>query len=184
MVRPEHPLSEQTPPAQGAPTTALAQRNQIQAWADPDWQRFWLTVDQLDWRTLALIPAGEGAPPGFALSLAVNLSRTGMTHKGGPILVADGTQVPLRQLSGFLEDVKSCTEAGQRVIVALSSAKSGPTVPAIAKAVDGVVLCVLLGSMMNAEAKETIRLVGSSKFLGSVIIHPAQAKAAAEAAAK
>lgn len=164
-------------PTGGAQTTALAQRNNLPTWADPDWQRFWLIVDQLAWRTLALIPAGEGAPPDFTLSLAVTLSRTGMTHKGGPIQVADGTQVPLRQLSGFLEDVRACSDAGQRVIVALSSAKTDPTIPAIAKTVDGVILCVLLGRMMDAEARATIKLVGASKFLGSVIIRPTEVPA-------
>jgi hypothetical protein len=174
MVAAEHSLSNPTSitRAGDAQTTALAHRNNQQTWADPDWQRFWLTVDQLSWRTLALIPAGEGAPPDFTLSLAVTLSRTGMTHKAGPIQVADGTAVPLRQLSGFLDDIRSCSDAGQRVIVALSSASSDPTIPTIAKAVDGVVLCVLMGRMMNAQARETIRLVGANKFLGSVIIHP------------
>lgn len=151
---------------------ALAPNTSLQTWADPDWQRFWLTVDQLPWRTLAFIPAGEGGPPDFTLSLAVTLSRTGMTHLGGPMLVADGTQVRLNELTAFLADVRSCADAGQRVIVALPSAKSDATVPAIANSVDGVVLCVLSGRMKSSEAKETIRLVGSKKFLGSVIIHP------------
>lgn len=175
MVAAELSLSNPTSitRATGAQTTALAHPSNQQAWADPDWQRFWLTVDQLAWRTLALIPAGDGAPPNFTLSLSVTLSKTGMTHKGGPIQVADGTAVPLRQLSGFLDDIRSCSDAGQRVIVALSSAASDPTIPTIAKAVDGVVLCVLMGRMLNAQARETIRLVGSNKFLGSVIIHPA-----------
>lgn len=151
--------------------TALGPSTNQQTWADPDWQRFWLTVDRLPWRTLAFIPAGEGGPPDFTLTLAVNLSRTGMTHSGGQMLVADGTRVRLQELTAFLADVQSCSDAGQRVIVALSSAKSDPTVPSIANSVDGVVLCVLVGQMTSSEAKETIRLVGGKKFLGSVIIH-------------
>ncbi len=153
-------------------STALAKASGVQTWADPDWQRFWLTIDQMPWRTLAFIPAGDGAPADFTLSLAVTLSRTGMTHLGGPMLVADGTQVQLSELTSFLADVRSCSDAGQRVIIALSSAKINPTVPAIANTVDGVVLCVLVGLMKSTDAKETIRLVGSKKFLGSVMIHP------------
>lgn len=42
----------------------------------------------------------------------------------------------------------------------------------IAKAVDGVVLCVLLEHMRSSEARKTIKLIGPSKFLGSVIIRP------------
>lgn len=153
-------------------SVALATTSNLQTWTDPDWQRFWLTIDQLSWRTLAFIPAGEGGPPDLTLSLAVTLSRTRMTHLGGPMLVADGTGVRLQDLTAFLADVRSCSDAGQRVIIALSSAKSDPTVPAIANSVDGVVLCVLIGRMKSSDAKETIRLVGSKKFLGSVILHP------------
>jgi hypothetical protein len=151
---------------------ALAERPNTQTWADPDWQRFWLRIDCLPWRALAFIPAGDGAPPDFTLTLAVNLSRTGVTHLGGPVLVADGTQVPLNQLTGFLADVKSCVDAGQRVLVALSPASSNPTTPAIARAADGVVLCVLLGRMRSGEAKRTVNSIGASKFVGSVIIRP------------
>ncbi len=169
-------MSDQQPPPNGAApearNVALAERRHVQSWVDPDWQRFWLTVDRLSWRTLALIPAGEGGPPDFTLSLAVTLSRTGMTHVGGPILVADGTQVPLNQLNAFLADVKACTDGGERVIIALSHAGENPVTPAMAKAADGVVLCVLLERMRSSDAKQTIKAVGASKFLGSVIVRP------------
>jgi hypothetical protein len=168
-------LSDQRPrddAAGQAQITALAERRNVQTWADPDWQRFWLTVDRLPWRSLAFIPGGDGAPPDFTLSLVVTLSRTGVTHLGGPVLVADGTQVPLNELNAFLADVKTCVDGGERVLVALSAAANNPTVPAIAKATDGVVLCVLLGRMLSAEAKKTVSLIGPSKFVGSVIIRP------------
>jgi hypothetical protein len=168
-------LSEQRPP-EGAtaqpPTTALAERRQVQTWADPDWQRFWLTVDRLSWRSLAFVPAGEGGPSDFTLSLVVTLSRTGVTHLGGPVLVADGTQVPLNELNAFLADVRTCIESGQRVLVALSAAANNPTVPAIAKAADAAVLCVLLGNMRSSDAKRTVTSIGASKFVGSVIVRP------------
>lgn len=167
-------LSPQVPPAGADPeqTTALALRPQTAV--DPTWQRFWLTLESAPWRTLALIPAGVGGPPDLTLSLAVTLSRTGMAHLGGPVLVADGTQVPLRQLNSFLADIRECTDAGQRVLLALAPASADATTIAIARTVDRVVLCVLLGNMLSNEAKRTIQLIGPSKFLGSVIIHPSK----------
>lgn len=155
-----------------APQTALAERRHVQGWNDPEWQRLWLTLDRMPWRTLALIPAGDGAPPDFTLTLAVTLSRTGMSHVGAPILVADGTQVPLNQLNAFLADVRACRDGGERVIIALSPAGENPTTTSMAKDADGVVLCVMLGGMRSSDAKRTIKAVGASKFLGSVIIHP------------
>jgi hypothetical protein len=152
--------------------TALAERRHVQSWAESDWQRLWLTLDRMPWRTLALIPAGEGAPADFTLTLAVTLSRTGMSHVGTPIPVANGTQVPLTQLNSFLADIRACRDGGERVIVALSPVAENPTTTAIAKEADGVVLCVMLGGMRSSDAKRTIQQIGASKFLGSVIIHP------------
>lgn len=155
-----------------AQQTALAERRHVQAWTDPEWQRLWLTLDRMPWRTLALIPAGAGGPADFTLTLAVTLSRTGMSHVGAPILVADGTQVPLDQLNAFLADVRACRDGGERVIVALSAANENPTTTSLAKDADGVVLCVMLGRMRASDAKRAIKAIGPGKFLGSVIIHP------------
>ena len=58
----------------------MAERRQIQAWTDPDWQRLWLTLDHMPWRTLALVPGGAGGPPDLTL-------RAGTS---GNILFADG----------------------------------------------------------------------------------------------
>ncbi len=152
-------------------SAALAHADQVQGWTDPDWQRLWLTLDRMPWRTLALLPASEGGPENFTLRLAITLSRTGMSHVGAPIMVADGTQVPLNQLNDFLADVRACRAGGERVIIALSGASQNPTTSSIAKDADGVVLCVLLDRMRMSEAKRTISLIGASKFVGSVVIH-------------
>jgi hypothetical protein len=165
--------NQQQPPTSivTAETTALAERRYEQAWTDPDWQRLWLTLDRMPWRTLALIPAGAGAEADFSLTLAIVLSRTGMSHVGAPILVADGRQVPLNQLTGFLAEVRECRQGGERVIIALSPAGENPTTVAMAKEADGAVLCVMIGAMRSSDAKRTVQLIGASKFLGSIIIH-------------
>jgi len=165
-------LTNQQPPSnfQRREETALAHRPAAQGWADPDWQRLWLTLDRLGWRTLVLIPAGDGAPPDTTLTMAVTLSRTGMSHVGAPILVADGRQVPLNQLTGFLADVRTCRDGGERVIIALSALGENPTTLSIAKAADAAVLCVTLDCMRSSDARKTIKAVGAQKFVGSVII--------------
>lgn len=164
----------QQPPSNTArePSTALAERGPAQTWTDPEWQRLWLRLESMPWRTLALLPAGDGGPADFTLSLAVALSRTGMSHVGAPVLVADGSQVPLEQLTAFQADVRACRDGGERVIIALSPASESPTTISMAKQADGVVLCVLLGRMRTSQAKRAVSLIGSSKFFGSVIVHP------------
>jgi hypothetical protein len=131
----------------------------------------------MPWRTLALLAAGEGAARDFTLNLAVTLSRTGMSHVGAPILVADCTEVPLNQLNSILADIRACCDGGERVILALSAVAESPTTVALAGAADGVVLCVMLGKMLSSDAKRTIAAVGSSKIFGSVIVRPEPAPA-------
>jgi hypothetical protein len=175
MVGLERPLTNQQSPPTGFQKhqqTALAERRAPQAWTDPDWQRLWLTLDRMPWQTLALVPGGPGAAMDFTLSLAVTLSRTGMSHVGAPILVADGTQVPLDQLNPFLADVRACCDGGERVLIALASVTESPTTAAMAKSADGAVLCVMLGQMRSSHTNQTVKAIGASKFFGSVIVRP------------
>jgi hypothetical protein len=161
---------------------ALAQVNaRIEAWRDPEWQRLWLAVESRPWRSLALVPAGDGAPVDFSLIIAVTLSRTGMVHLGRPIQVADATQVPLDQLVRFLNEVQRCTNDGERLLVALPPTGSSPITASIAQTVDAAVLCVLLERMSSAQAKRTVKSVGQSRFLGSAIFHANQISQAKQA---
>ncbi len=104
--------------------------------------------------------------------MAVILSRTGMSHVGAPIPVADGTRVPLNEFSAFMADIRACREGSERVLIALSAVVESPTTAAMAKSADGALLCVQLGQMRSSHAKQTIKTIGPSKFLGSVIIRP------------
>ncbi|HTA94457.1 MAG TPA: hypothetical protein VK745_32985 [Polyangiaceae bacterium] len=154
---------------------ALAQpESDVATWRDPEWQRLWLAVESRPWRSLALIPASEGASPDFSLVVAVALSRTGMVHLGSPIQVADATRVPLNQLTAFLEEVRRCTNTGERLLVALPPTGTSPITATIAQSTDAAVLCVLLDRMSSSQAKSTVKLVGQSRFLGSAIFRPQQ----------
>jgi hypothetical protein len=146
----------------------------VEAWRDPEWQRLWLSVESRPWRSLALVPAAEGAPLDFTLVVAVTLSRTGMVHLGRPIQVADATQVPLDQLARFLAEVRRVTESGERLLVALPPAGNSPITTSIAQATDAALLCVQLDRMASAQAKRTVKLIGQQRFFGSAIFHPHQ----------
>lgn len=146
----------------------------IEAWRDPEWQRLWLAVVDKPWRSLALIPGGEGAPVDFTLVVAITLSRTAMVHLGRPVQVADATQVPLDQLARFLVEVKRATADGERLIVALPPTGNSPITASIAQSIDAAVLCVQLDRMSSSQAKRTVKLVGQSRFIGTAIFHPHQ----------
>ncbi|HEX3777848.1 MAG TPA: hypothetical protein VHV51_25445 [Polyangiaceae bacterium] len=148
--------------------------NEVATWRDPEWQRLWLAIESRPWRSLALIPAGEGASQDFSLVVAVALSRTGMVHLGSPIQVADATRVPLNQLTAFLEEVRRCTNTGERLLVALPPTGKSPITATIAQATDAAVLCVQFECMTSAQAKQTLKVVGQARFLGSAIFRPNQ----------
>jgi len=163
-------IDTQRPP----PSPALVAPARAEPWRDPEWQRLWLAVENRPWRSLALIPAGEGAPLEFSLIVAVTLSRTGMVHLGHPVQVADATQVPLEQLARFLDEVRRCTSDGERLLVALPPTGTSPITASIAQTIDAALLCVMFERMSTAEAKKTVKIVGQSRFLGSAIFHPHQ----------
>ena len=159
-----------------APTGIEPSRN-LEAWLDAEWQRLWLAVESRPWRSLALIPAGDGASNDFTLIVAMTLSRTGMVHLGSSIQIADATQVSLSQLSAFSNEVQRCTSNGQRLLVALPPTKDSAVTVAIAQMVDVSLLCVLSNRMSTEQAKRTVQLVGPARFLGSAIFHPHQVTA-------
>jgi len=159
--------------ARREPSQALGPvQSDVSTWRDPEWQRLWLAVESRPWRSLSLIPAGDGASPTFTLTVAVALSRTGMVHLGSPIQVADATRIPLDQLTPFLDEVRRCTSTGERLLVALPPTGASPISAAIVQATDAAVLCILAERMTSAQAKRTVKLVGASRFLGSAIFHP------------
>ena len=155
-------------------STALVHRANREPWHDPQWQQFWLAIETRPWRSLSLVPAGEGGPVDFTLNLAVNLSRTGIVHIGTAIQVADATSVPLGQLNAFLTEVRRCTSTGDRLLIALPPTGASPITTSIAQASDAAVLCILIEKMSSADAKRTLKLVGHSRFIGSVMVHPSQ----------
>jgi hypothetical protein len=156
------------------PEGAIQRVGDSEPWHDDEWQRLWLSIESRPWRSLALIPAGEGGSLDFSLIIAITLSRTGMVHLGTPIQVADATKVPLNQLTAFTNEIKRCTRDGQRLLVALPTTVNNAVTASIAQSMDAAVLCVLAGRMSSAHAKRTLKLVGASRFLGSAIFHPHQ----------
>ena len=133
-------LGKQT--ERGAETGIELHDQRNEPWQDAEWQRLWLAVESKPWRSLALVPAGDGASADFTLVIALTLSRTGMVHIGGPLQVADATQITLRQLAAFSNEVKRYTDSGQRLLVALPSIVENAITASIVQSVDAAVLCV------------------------------------------
>ena len=144
---------------------------QEELWKRADWQRMWLSVWTQNWTSLALVPAGTGAPPDFTLTIAATLARVGMTHLGVPIHVADGTQVRLSHIVPFIEEVRNQQHTGDLILIALPPVRESPVTVSIAQSASNALLCVLLETMTSLEGRETLAKIGKDRFIGSVVFH-------------
>jgi len=162
------------PTTSSAPLVHVGKR--VEPWKQPDWQQFWLTIRARPWNSLAVVPAASGGPPDFTLNIAVSLARTGMVHLGVPIRVADATQVPLDQMIQLSSEITQSVAAGDVVILALGTIVESPVAISLAQSVDYSPLCVLFERMAVAEARKTVNLIGTQKFIGSAVFHPTTSK--------
>jgi hypothetical protein len=144
----------------------------VEPWRNKEWQKLWLAMQSRAWRSLAVVPAGPGAPPDFTVSIATTLARTGMTHLSTPILVADATRLPLAHLVSFADELQRYAKDGDFVLVALAAASENPITISLAQSVDAALLCVLMEEMSSADAKKTVNRIGAARFLGSALFHP------------
>ncbi len=162
------------------PQTALALRDgSIEPWRDVDWQKLWLLLKARPWTSIAIVPAGAGAPPDFTLTIAATLARIGVLHLGTPIHVADATNIPLGRLEQFTEEIERLNRDGDLVLLALPTVDASPVAVALARKASFSILCIMLEVMSSADAKRTVERVGKSSFLGSAVFHPSAATSAA-----
>jgi len=155
-----------------ASSSALALRTApVEPWRQEEWQRLWLSVQAKKWGALAVVPAAAGAPPDFALNIAVTLARTGMMHLGVPIQVADATRIQLSNVAPFIDEVWRYREGGELILVALGAMKESPVSASVAQSLDAALLCVLMDKMSWSDAKETVMKIGRDRFVGSVVFH-------------
>ena len=133
-----------------------------------DWQRIWVAVTRGNpWRTLAVVPAGQGAPNDFTLEIAMALTRTGMMYTGTQIHVADATHLDPNEAAEFAGQLRESISSGP-VILALAPADTSPLTVPLAQSTNGAILCILLNRMRMSEAKRTVQDIGSEHFLGAV----------------
>jgi hypothetical protein len=152
----------------------LARTNavRVEPWRNHEWQKLWLAMQSRPWRSLAILPAGPGAPPEFTVTIATTLARTGMTHLSTPIHVADATRLPLAHLVAFSEELQRYAKEREIILVALAAASENPITISLAQSTDAALLCVLMEDMSSADAKKTVTRIGAARFVGSAVFHP------------
>jgi hypothetical protein len=148
------------------------------SWDRPDWQRMWLRTQGLEWRTIALVP-GDAQTSTF--DVANLMARLALDH-GESVRVADIRALRMKHVEAFLEGIRWEANQGTRVILAAPSATANLATVPVARAADGAILCVSLGSTLLSAARDTIEQIGRKHFLGSLIVETSPGTGPAKAA--
>jgi hypothetical protein len=157
---------------QGSETALAIRESSNEPWRDVDWQKLWLLLKARPWTSIAIVPAGPGAPPDFTLTIAATLARIGVLHLGTPIHVADATNIPLARLEQFTDEIERLNREGDLVLLALPTVDASPVAVSLAQKASFSLLCIMLEVMSSSDAKRTVERVGRNSFLGSAVFHP------------
>lgn len=163
------PRSE--PPPRAAPATEkAARRTEVKVPERAvDWERLWLATVRSPWTTLGIVPIGEHiATPAIAAALAA----VGSHNNEGAIVARDASLVSLATLKTELSVLSAHGESGDRTVVALPRLLESPAGLALARTLDGLVLCIAFGESRIAEAEQVLADVERDRVLGTVIVRP------------
>jgi hypothetical protein len=159
----EERVPDATPPREGADPPMAA------SWNRADLQRIWLGTQRRTWRTLAIVPVGEGTS---SYHLAWLITTLGI-HNGESVCLADVRDIHLDRARAILESASELANRGNRVIFATRSITENLATIPVARAAEGVILCVSMGSTLLDRVQETIDQIGKERLLGSMLIHDA-----------
>lgn len=146
-------LADSLPPIEGA-------------WERADLQRIWLGTQRRAWRTLAVVPADAGISTYEVAGLLAALGR----HHGELVVLADLREIGLNRVSAFLAAARELVEGGQRVIFAARAISENLATIPLARAADGVVLCVCIGATRIRSIEDAVEQIGREQFLGSMLV--------------
>jgi hypothetical protein len=135
-------------------------------WDRAEYQRLWMRVASRDWQTLAVVPVEDGVSTVDVANLIVAL---GASH-GESIGVFDFRDVQMGRALEVIKAAERQLERGERLVFATRSIRANIATIPLARATDGAVLCVSIGSTRMSLAAETIEQIGREHFIGSILV--------------
>jgi uncharacterized protein involved in exopolysaccharide biosynthesis len=166
-ARPKRPetISDSNPPPSGA--LAVVAPSTPNVWEDARLQKLWLATQRREWRSLAVIGAGEKVE---TLKVSEMLAQIAWAYRGQPSCVFDLRDLSLRLADYQMREVQTQVEAGVRALLALRSTSENPTAIPLARLADAVVLCIDLAKTRFDEAERTIAEIGRDRVLGAIVV--------------
>ena len=147
------------------PKAIVPDKQHISRYAeDPTWQRTWVEIEDIAWRSLALIPTDEGS----SLDAVHGLAEVAWQQRGHSVVVADIQTIALPVLSAIRDELRRRLSSGERVLIASRSLRERPVAATIAREADGVILCVTLGKATRKSVAEAIAEIGKGRIIGTI----------------
>lgn len=141
-------------------------------------QQLWFQVHERAWSSLVLVPADPG---GSAAGVAANLAKVGAMLGDVAPRVLNSERMDAAMIVDLIADLSSprpsaaSGDSGQRrTLISIDSVLFNPMGIGIAQAADAVLLCVRTRRTKLAQARRTVELIGSDRFIGSVILSAAR----------
>ena len=91
---------------------------------------------------------------------------------GESIGVFDFRDVRMNRALDVIKAVEQQIERGERLVFATRSIRQNMATIPLARATDGAILCVSMGSTSMRLAGETIEQIGKDRFIGSILVRP------------
>jgi len=131
---------------------------------EPTWQRAWLELEAMAWRSLALIPTDEGS----SIDVVHGLATVAWQQRGHSVVVADIRTISLPALSAVRDELRHRIASGERVLIASRSLRENPVAATIAREADGVVLCIAMGKTRSKTVTRAIEEIGKNRIIGTI----------------
>jgi hypothetical protein len=146
--------------------TANRPRAGARPWERAEYQRLWLRMERRAWRTLAIVPGEEGMSTYEVASVIMALG----VHHGESIGLFDFRDIQIPRVLPVIEAACGRMSQGERILFATRSIRENLATIPLARAADGVVLCVSIGTTSIGFVEETIDQIGRDRFLGSIVV--------------
>lgn len=134
---------------------------------DPAWQRTWLAIEAVEWRSLVFVPVGDFS----SLELVHGLATVGWHQRGCPLIVADLRTVGISALLPVRNEIRQRVRNGDRILIAAGGLHQNPITASIAREADRAILCVSAGCTARAQVREAVRELGAQRCLGTLMTH-------------
>ena len=138
-------------------------------YSDDQWERLWFTLEERNWRSLALVATQDGD---HALDTAHAICHAATVFQDASVVVIDATAAGPGDVATIRSTIGDCLWGGQRVLVALGNPLVRSSSIPLSRFTDSAILCVALNRADLMDARRIVRCIGASRVIGSIALDP------------